>query len=281
MEKDLPKIDFPENWLIGTDISKELLSLYCNYPVRLKCEIFAFCAGGEIEASVNLNRISIRENDVITLVPGTIFQIHSVEGELKIYFLGFSSKYIEKSSQSHAQLDMIYFTLGHPVLTLKPEGSRIMEDYLNLLIRMFETFPEKIRNEMTPNLYADIHKGISTLYKDKTDDQTVSSKSEQICRNFAQLVMQHYNQTRNVAWYAEKLNISHAHLCTTVKQITGKTCVDIISSMVIMDAKSQLKSTQLSIQDIADSLNFANMSFFGKYFKRYVGMSPLEYRNKG
>ena len=57
--------------------------------------------------------------------------------------------------------------------------------------------------------------------------------------------------------------------------------VDIISSMVIMDAKSQLKSSQLSIQNISDSLNFANVSFFGKYFKRYVGMSPLEYRNNG
>ena len=106
-------------------------------------------------------------------------------------------------------------------------------------------------------------------------------KSEKLCRDFTQMVMQNYSKNRNVSWYAEKLNISHAHLCSIVKQTTGKTCVDIISSMVIMDAKSQLKSTQLSIQEISDSLNFANMSFFGKYFKRYVGMSPLEYRNKG
>jgi AraC family transcriptional activator of pobA len=49
--------------------------------------------------------------------------------------------------------------------------------------------------------------------------------------------------------------------------------------MVIMDAKAQLKSTDLSIHDIAYSLNFTNMSFFGKYFKRHVGMGPLEYRN--
>ena len=134
---------------------------------------------------------------------------------------------------------------------------------------------------MAPNLYADIHKGVSILYKNKNTDKSPVSKSEQICRNFGQLVMQYYNQTRNVAWYAEKLGITHAPLCTTVKQVTGKTCVAIISSMVIMDAKSQLKSTNLSIQDISDSLNFANMSFFGKYFKRNVGMSPLEYRNNG
>ena len=57
MEKELPKIDLPEPWLIGTDISKELLSLYTNYPVRLKCEIFVLCMDGEVDASVNLNRI--------------------------------------------------------------------------------------------------------------------------------------------------------------------------------------------------------------------------------
>lgn len=281
MEKDLPKIDLPEDWVIGTDINKELLSLYTNYPVRLKCEIFVLCMEGEVEASVNLNHISVRGNDVITLMPGSIFQIHSINGDLKIYFLGFSSQYLEQASQVHSMLEAIYSTLGRPIITLKPEGAKMLEEYLQFLIRMYEGMSEKIRNEITSNLYADIHKGISILYKSKNYGKVSLTKSEQICRNFTQLVMLHYSQTRNVSWYAEKLGITHAHLCTTVKQVMGTTCVDIISSMVIMDAKSQLKSTHLSIQDISDSLNFANMSFFGKYFKRYVGMSPLEYRNKG
>ena len=55
--------------------------------------------------------------------------------------------------------------------------------------------------------------------------------------------------------------------------------IDIIADMVIMDAKSQLKSTDLTIQEIAYSLNFPNVSFFGKYFKRYVGISPQKFRN--
>lgn len=281
MEKELPKIDLPEEWLAGTGISKELLGLHTNYPIRLKCEIFVLCTSGEVEASVNLNKIKVEANNLITLTPGSIFQIHSIEGDLNIYFLGFSSQYMEHNLQSHAFLDSMYLTLGRPVINLRPEGTKMMEAYLQLLIKMYEFFPEKIRQEMASNLYADIHKGISILYRNKTDEVHSLSKSELICRNFTQLVMQHYSQTRNVAWYAEKLNITHAHLCTTVKQITGKTCVDIISSMVIMDAKSQLKSSQLSIQNISDSLNFANVSFFGKYFKRYVGMSPLEYRNNG
>ena len=172
--------------------------------------------------------------------------------------------------------------MGRPVFQLRPEGARLMEQYLRFLIGMYEYFPDKIKQDIAPNLYADIHKGISIIYKSHSTEETVSiSKSEQIFRSFNQLVMQNYMHNRNVAWYAEQLGITHAHLCTTVKQVSGKTCVDIISSMVIMDAKSQLKSTGLSIQDISDSLSFANMSFFGKYFKRYVGMSPLEYRNNG
>lgn len=282
MDKNIPKIDLPEDWLIGTDISKELLGLYKNFPIRLKCEIIALCMEGEIDAMVNLNFIKVKKYDVITLVPGTIFQINDIIGNLKIYFLGFSSGYIEQKEISKSLVETIILTMRNPLISLKKEGAIMLEEYMMMLIKMYENFDDGLRSEITPNLFADVHKGISILYKKiKKDERINLPKSEQLCRDFTQMVMQNYNHNRNVSWYAEKLNISHAHLCSIVKQTTGKTCVDIISSMVIMDAKSQLKSTQLSIQEISDSLNFANMSFFGKYFKRYVGMSPLEYRNKG
>lgn len=280
MEKELPKIELPEEWIIGTGISKELLSLYTDFPCRLKSEIFVLCMDGEIEASINLNRIKVQANDFVTIMPGSIFQIHKVEGDLKIYFGGFSSQYINQAELTRAALDTLYITLGRPVISLKPEGAKLLEDYFCFLIKLYEFFNETTRKMITPHLYNNIHIGIAAMYRDKREEVNSSlSKSEQLCKSFTQLVMQNYNQTRNVSWYAEKLNITHAHLCTTVKQVTGNTCVEIISRMVIMDAKSQLKSTKLSIQEISDSLNFANMSFFGKYFKRYVGMSPLEYRN--
>ena len=102
-----------------------------------------------------------------------------------------------------------------------------------------------------------------------------SHQGDQICRNFAQLVMQHYTETRNVAWYAEKLNISHAHLCTTVKQITGKTCGDIISSMVIMDAKSQLKSISAVCSGHRRRTEFCQYVFFRKILQTVCGDEPV------
>lgn len=282
MEKELPKIDLPEEWVAGTDISKELLSLYKNYPIRLKCEIIVLCVSGEVEALVNLSHITVKPNDIITLMPGSIFQVNDIKGDLKIYFLGFSSEYITNMDRSKSLLQAIYYTLGKPQITVSDKEAVTIQKYYDLLIDIYENHGEKIRPEIADNIFSDVHKGINLLYgKISAIENPNMPKSEQLCRAFTQLVMQHYAENRNVSWYAEKLDISHAHLCSIVKQTTGKNCADIISSMVIMDAKSQIKSTQLSIQQISDSLNFANMSFFGKYFKRHTGMSPLEYRNKG
>ena len=64
-----------------------------------------------------------------------------------------------------------------------------------------------------------------------------------------------------------------------MRQVTGRNVLDIIAHVVIVDVKAKLKSPNMTIQEIAYSLNFHSASFFGKYFKRHMGMSPLEYRN--
>lgn len=59
----------------------------------------------------------------------------------------------------------------------------------------------------------------------------------------------------------------------------GISALQWIIRMVIADAKQMLRSSDLSIKEIASELNFSTQSFFGKYFKQYVGISPTEYRN--
>lgn len=279
MEKKLPDLELPEEWMAGTDISKALLQLYTNFPCRLKSEIFVLCMGGEIEASVNLSRFTIKAYDFVTIMPESIFQIHRVAGDLKIYFGGFSLQYIEKAAPSKEILETMFLTIRNPLVHLPAANAILMEDLFNFVIRVYNSFEKEKRKQFSPLFYNNIHTGLATLYQAQSSRNSSLSKSEQLCRYFMQLVTQNYTQIRSVAWYARAMNITHAHLCTTVKQITGHTCVDIIAKMVIMDAKSQLKLSNLPVQEIAESLSFSNMSFFGKYFKRYVGMSPQEYRN--
>jgi AraC-type DNA-binding domain-containing proteins len=277
--KELPKLDIPEDWIVGKDISREILNMYTNFPCRLKAGIFVLCMGGEIEALIDTTNYRVKANDFVTILPGSILQILKVTGELNIYFLGYSSQFIIETNVIKATVDIFYTIKTSPVIPLKDEVAQIIREHLDLLAKTYLTFYGKISKEVTKHMLLTLVYGLGDLYKDIRTKKTVLGKSEQITHDFTQLVMRHYSQERNVAFYAEKLGITQAHLSTTIRQVTGKTCLEIIASMVIMDAKAQLKSTEASVQSIAYSLNFTNMSFFGKYFKRHVGISPQEYRN--
>jgi AraC-type DNA-binding domain-containing proteins len=64
-----------------------------------------------------------------------------------------------------------------------------------------------------------------------------------------------------------------------IKEAGGKSAGEWIDERVILEVKALLKSTNMTIQQISDELNFPTQSSFGKYFKRLTGISPKEYRN--
>lgn len=278
MKQELPKIDIPVDLIAGTIVGKDILNLYTNYPCRLKAQVFAFCLQGGIEASIDLARFKVKPLDFVSIVPGSILQIHKVEEDVKLYFLGFSSEFMRNIHLVKEVLDIIFELKQNPVVSLETEHT-LLEEYFRLLINLQKYYRPDSNKEVVKHVLLALFYGLGDLYKQKTFNKAVLGKSEKISKDFWQLVIRHYTHERNVAFYAEQLGITSSHLSATVKQATGKTCLNIISEMVIIDAKAQLKSTDLPIHEIAYSLNFTNMSFFGKYFKRYAGIGPLEYRN--
>ena len=282
MEKILPKIDITEDFVIGSnaDIDNSILSLYTQYPCRLKAEIFVLCMGGTLEATINLSDYTIRENDFITLSPGSIIQINKIEGDLKLYFMVFSSKFIEGISKTKSIIDLIYITKNHPILSLPKEFACIYEEFFTLMMKVYYKEHSPYNPEILKCMLLSILYRLSDMYRERPiRSDTALSRSEEICKTVSHLVIQHYTTERNILYYAKQMNITPTHLSNTVKHVTGKTVMDIISEVVIVDAKAQLKSTNIPIHEISDSLNFPNVSFFGKYFKRLTGMSPQQYRN--
>jgi len=280
MEKTLPKIDIPDDFVIGTGITENILNLYKNYPCRLNAEIFVLCMGGSIDATVNLSRQTIKRNDLVTLSPGSIIQLHKAEGDLLLYFMIFSSKFINSVNIAKSLIDFLYIIKSNPVISVPSRFAELYEDYFKLLIRTYELNPSQNPDVLKCILLSILYR-LKELYQatNKLTDNPSFSRNEKICKEFAHLAIQHYAQERNISFYAQKIGITPTHLSNTIKQVTGRTVMDIIAEMVITDAKAQLKSKNLPINEIADSLNFANVSFFGKYFKRHVGMGPQKYRN--
>ncbi|WP_289552909.1 helix-turn-helix domain-containing protein [Olivibacter sp. 47] len=104
------------------------------------------------------------------------------------------------------------------------------------------------------------------------------SRKEDIMLRFTKLVADNFKEERSVDFYAKKLFITPKYLSEVTKDVSGKTASAIIAEMVIMEAKSLLSIPSLTVIEVADFLNFSDMSFFGKYFKRYTGVNPTSYR---
>ena len=83
---------------------------------------------------------------------------------------------------------------------------------------------------------------------------------------------------RSVTWYAEQLCVTPKYLTFVCRESCGRTAFDLINEAVLTDVRYQLKYSQKSIKEIADYLDFPNISFFGKFVRRHVGCSPKEYR---
>jgi len=83
---------------------------------------------------------------------------------------------------------------------------------------------------------------------------------------------------RNVAFYADHLFLTPKHVSKVILEVSGKTPTQWIDEYVVLEAKSLLKYSNLTIQEIADYLNFSTQSVFGKYFKHKTGLSPREYK---
>ena len=81
-----------------------------------------------------------------------------------------------------------------------------------------------------------------------------------------------------VTFYAEKLFITPQYLSLILKELTGKSANKWIDDALIVEAKILLKAPQATVQQVADMLHFSDQSTFGKFFKKHMGISPMEYR---
>lgn len=275
---DFPQVDLPCPVLAWMEVTEDILNIY-KQSCRLQAAIFAICREGHMKATINLIDYEIKPNDLIVLLPGTIIQFRERTEKVCLCFAGFSSSCLERINLINSIVSSYSRIIECPVIELGDTVAECLKDYFGLLTKVTCNEQFEMPFELTELSLKSILTGVDQIYKKYPWNNHAMSRKEEICRELVSLITQHYAHERRAQFYAKQLGISLQHLSTTVKQVTGKNVLDLIAYIVIMDAKAKLKSTNMTIQEIAYALNFPSASFFGKYFRRYVGMSPMEYRN--
>ena len=279
MNLEFPQVDLPSEVLAWTYVTEDILNIY-RQSSRLQACIVAICMEGTLKATINLLDYEIHPNDLITLLPGSIIQLKDKTQKVRLCFAGFSSGCVERTNLIQSIGEVYSKLIEHPVIPLSKEIASYLKDYFSLISRIscndsFEIVPE-LADISLQTILTSIH----LIYRKIQKTTSNSNRKKEICRKLIQLINKHYKQERHAKFYAGLLGISLQHLSTTVKAVTGKTVSETIAYVIIMDAKAKLKGSDMTIKEIAYSLNFSNASFFGKYFKRHVGMTPLQFRNQ-
>lgn len=122
---------------------------------------------------------------------------------------------------------------------------------------------------------------VSVFEKYPSVNSNTCTRPETLTRSFFDLLLQHFMKERTVAFYADKLCITPKYLTTAVKSVTNHSVQSWINEVVLTEAKRYIKTTDFSIQQISELLNFPSASSFIRFFKTHTGSTPLEYRKKG
>lgn len=97
---------------------------------------------------------------------------------------------------------------------------------------------------------------------------------------FLHLLYRHFRTERQIRFYADKLNVSSPYLSRMIKEISGTTVNDHITSLLYKEICNLLKQSDMTMREIVDYLHFSDQSAMSNFFKLRSGMSPLAYRNQ-
>ena len=117
------------------------------------------------------------------------------------------------------------------------------------------------------------------MYTAKSNPVTTNSNHRH-AQQFRQLVAQHFVSEHQVQFYADEMGLNASYLATIIKDVTGESPGQVIRSALVLEAKRLLAHGGESAETISHLLHFSDPSYFGRFFKREVGVSPTTFRTQ-
>lgn len=281
----LPLYYIDSDLVFITDIEKlpELSTM------KLKFNVFGGCLEGKIELDVNDKHYVVLPGQVFICPSNQIISNLMISPDLKFQFMCLTDRIIQQLLSTNVDIwnRAVYVRAEKVWSPLPGHNPGTAQRMMSLLHDIIEEKGNPFREEMVRSLLQMILLGFCAMQKrieEKAGEQPlVQFKSPQgkvIFSKFCDLLRDEEIKHQPVYYYAEKLCISAKYLSFVCKEITGKSANDFIQQTVVDEITHYLRSTSLSVKEIAGRMGFSNISFFGKYVKSRLGVSPNEFRKQ-
>lgn len=256
-----------------------------RFPSRLNALIIGVGTEGETSLTSNLQEFRLKKDSLFIFSPKHILQVQS-NNRFKAHLIVIAPDFLKRIDIDTKRMMPLFLQFGSlPCMELTQAESQSLRSFISMVEQELKGSETDFSSEIIGGLIAaTIYKVGDILTHYLTEhpevDSPIHNRAEEYFRQFTELLGEHYKHERSVGFYARQLCITPKYLTTLIKRISGKSVSEWIDNYVILEAKTLLKYSNMSVQEIAYYLNFPNQSFFGSYFKRNAGMSPSQYKAK-
>jgi AraC family transcriptional regulator, transcriptional activator of pobA len=267
------KTQTKESFLIANQ--SQFTDFQPDYPFRSYFYGIGLVHEGERLLRVGIEDYQLKAGDLLVIGPGIIRHWLDSKWDSKHTALFFTADLFGPPFNASFLDELRIFWPGIRHVSALNEADF---DFFNQVFQTIKS-QEKYPKVVAPMIVAVLEK-IESLYFDGQFLNQSFSRKQQISKSFCSLINTHYLDQKEVAFYAEKLNITPKYLSEVIKETTGKNPKSIIEQLLMQEAKSLLKQTQMSSKEISYWLGFDDPSYFTKAFKTATGSTPLAYRNQ-
>ena len=277
----MKSIESPEYIVVQPDIHDEMLEKF-KHPHRFELGCFLLVASGCANISVNLSSYELTDSCVVTVLPRSIIQLNRWSDDFRCELVAFSSDFVKDLTLIRSVITQKNNISNMPVLNLSRDESLLTKEYYELLLNIYRrSISKELKIGAVGNMLMSFFYCVCSMYDSRciSESDMLPVRREDLTRKFLALALKHCDKDREVKFYADKLCVTPQYLNAVIKDTRGETASAIIKRVTILTIEAKLKSSTASIQEIANSLNFPNASFFSKFFKRETGMTPKQYRD--
>lgn len=173
-------------------------------------------------------------------------------------------------------IDTDIFSYSRYVPSIKVTDSKY-DDLMSYYRFLYKESLEESRyqSEIIRSIFYALILEITAEYENNFNSKVSGNiKADNLSDRFFRLLAMNYKKHRCVKYYADKLNLTPKYLSSAVKRATGRPILEWIHEAILIDAKMLLRTTDMTVQEISDLLNFSSASAFVQFIKKHTGTTP-------
>ena len=249
-------------------------------PTRMNFILMALCRKGRAQYSIDTREQQVRPGDLLFISERHIVDNYMASPDFECLCIMVSTEFYHGFVQNVKNVSsLLLFSTKNPVVSLTAREVQVYGNYYQNIREKMSDAEHHYRTELVKALLLAMFYDMSNvIWRVEQESQKTHSRADALFARFIVLLEQNFRRERRVSWYAEQLCITPKYLSEIVKHVSKRTPNEWIDSYVILEIRVLLKNSTKSIKEIAEGMNFQNQSFFGKYFREHMGVSPSGYR---